>query len=65
MAPMFDARELRRSLAAFATVVAIVTTTDGRSDQIIGVSRVKMPSEAQRYRGARQPVFLTASASMA
>jgi hypothetical protein len=32
MAPMFDARELRRSLAAFATVVAIVTTTDGRSD---------------------------------
>src|ERR1700732_5328633 len=29
MAPMFDAREFRRSLAAFATGVAIVTTTDG------------------------------------
>ena len=26
---MFDAREFRRSLAAFATGVAIVTTTDG------------------------------------
>jgi flavin reductase (DIM6/NTAB) family NADH-FMN oxidoreductase RutF len=29
MAPMFDAREFRRSLAAFAAGVAIVTTTDG------------------------------------
>src|SRR6267378_1383419 len=29
MAPMFDAREFRRSLAAFATGAAIVTTTDG------------------------------------
>src|SRR5258706_11960278 len=31
MAPMSDAREFRRSLAAFATGVAIVTTTDGNS----------------------------------
>jgi hypothetical protein len=28
MPPMFDAREFRRRLAAFATGVAIVTTTD-------------------------------------
>jgi flavin reductase (DIM6/NTAB) family NADH-FMN oxidoreductase RutF len=34
MAPMFDAREFRRSLAAFATGVAIVTTTDGNGRHV-------------------------------